>query len=723
MRAVKRCLPLLVLSFFLYVSAAGQVSFPNSVFSHYTDQPIQLDGHLDEPAWEEAIRVSNFTQRELNIGEPATERTEVAILYDSDFIYIGVWCYDSQPDQIIAKELRRDFDYALDDNFIVVIDTYHDKRNGFMFVTNPNGARGDLQVFNNGGSSNQFWNGVWDVRTQVTQEGWFAEFRIPFYTLKYRMGQTEQVWGINFERNIRRKREQVLWQGWSRDNNIFRVNQAGTLVGLNDLEDKKFIEFKPYGLGGGEYSGENEGAVGNVGGDINYLITPTYRLNLTFNTDFAQVEADEQQINITRFPLFFPELREFFLEGDDFFDMGFGGNRIIPFYTRRIGLNDDRETVPIIGGARLLGKEANSTVGVMTMQTAASGDDPSRNYSVASWRQDVGSQSIVGGMTVNKFEQGRWHTTTGLNGRFSTPRFLGNKNLDVGGAFIKTHNTDDGWEDNAFAYRAFVSYPNDKLSLFASTQRSPAPFEPEVGLMRRRNFRENFAQVSLRPRPVNHFRWIRQFEFSPGQITYTQYDDNGDIQSFDYNLRYLGFDTRRGERIVFDYRVVAEGLREDFEISPGIVIPQGTYWWRQWEAEFQSFRGRTLSLFTRWSVGEFYDGQSTQGRLNLLWRTNKYVNLSLRYEKNIVDLPYGFFETDLIGSRIEYAVNPNVFGSVLTQWNSAQDEFNLNFRLQIIPKIGTDFFLIVNQVYDSTGGRWISERGTILGKLIWRFIV
>lgn len=701
----------------------GQVGLPNSMHAHFTEQPIQLDGNLDEPAWDEATRISNFTQRELHIGQPATERTEVAILFDSDFIYIGVWCYDSEPEKIIAKELRRDFNYGLDDNFMVVFDTYNDKRNGFVFVTNPNGARGDLQVFNNGGSSNQFWNGVWDVRTQVTDEGWFAEFRIPFYTLKYRMGQTEQVWGVNFERNIRRKREQVLWQGWSRNNNLFRVNQAGALKGLNNLEDKKFIEVKPYGLGGGEYSGENEGVVGNAGGDINYLITPTYRLNLTFNTDFAQVEADQQQINITRFPLFFPELREFFLEGDDFFDMGFGGNRIIPFYTRRIGLNDDRETVPIIGGARLLGKEANGTIGLMTMQTAASGDDPSRNYSVASWRHDVGSQSIVGAMTVNKFEQGRWHSTTGLNGRFSTARFLGNKNLDMGGAFVKSHNTEDGWEDNAFAYRAFVSYPNDKISLFASTQRSPAPFEPEVGLMRRRNFRENFAQISWRPRPVNRLKWIRQFDFSPGQLTYAQYDDNGAIQSFDYNLRYLGFDTRQGERIVFDYRVVAEGLRSDFEISPGVVIPQGTYWWRQWEAEFQSFQGRTLSFFTRWSVGEFYDGQSTQGRLNLLWRTNTYVNLSLRYEKNIVDLPYGFFETDLIGSRIEYAVNPNVFGSMLTQWNSAQDEFNLNFRLQIIPKIGTDFFLIVNQIYDTTEGEWISERGTILGKLIWRFTV
>jgi hypothetical protein len=335
----------------------------------------------------------------------------------------------------------------------------------------------------------------------------------------------------------------------------------------------------------------------------------------------------------------------------------------------------------------------------------------------------VGAQSIVGAMTVNKFENGRWHSTTGVNGLYSTANFLQQRNFNMGGALIKSHNTDDGWQDNAFAYRAFVSYPNDKISVFMSSQRSPMPFEPEVGLMRRRNFRENFAQISLKPRPARRLMWIRQFDFSPGQVTYTQYDDNGDIQSFDYNLRYLGFDTRKGEEFAFEYRVLSEGLRADFEISPGIVIPSGIYWWRQWEAEFQSFRGRTLSLFTRWSTGEFYDGTSTQGRLNLLWRTNKHVNLSLRYEKNVVDLPHGFFETDLIGSRIEYAVNPNIFGSVLSQWNSAQEEFNFNFRLQIIPKIGTDFFLIVNQIYSTADSRWASERGTILGKLVWRFVV
>ena len=714
---------LVLFSLSIYAGLSAQVSLPNSMEAIFTDQIINIDGKLDEPIWKEARKIENFTQRELNVGEPASELTQVAIASNSDFLYIAVWCYDSEPDKITAKELRRDFDYELDDNFIIIIDTYRDLRNGFMFVTNPNAARTDLQVFNNGGSSNIFWNGVWDVRTTRTAEGWFAEFEIPLYTLKYRTDVIDQIWGINFERNIRRKREQSRWQGFSRDNQIEQVNQAGILTGLDRLTRKQFVEIKPYGIGGGEFTPDGNQRVLNGGGDINYLLSPTYRLNLTFNTDFAQVEADQQQINLTRFPLFFPELREFFLEGNDFFDMGFGGNRIIPFYTRRIGLNDEREPVPIIAGARLLGKEQNSTIGVMSLQTGAAEGQASTNYTTASWRQDVGQQSVIGAMTTNRIEEGRWHSTTGINGRYSTSKLLGNKNFDVGGAYIHTYNTDTVFDEKAFAYRAFVSYPNDKLEVFVSTQRSPTPFEPEVGLMRRRNFRESFAQISLKPRPKNHFKWIRQFDFSPAQVTYTLYDDTKEIQSFEYQIGFFGFDTRSGESIGFNYRIAAEGILGDFEIAPEIIIPQGTYWWRQWEGEFSTFTGRTLSMQTRVVHGNFYDGTSTQNQTQLLWRATKYFNINLRYEKNIVDLPGGSFETDLIGSRIEYAINPNAFGSLLTQWNSAQDEFNFNFRLQIIPKIGTDFFLIVNQIYDTTNNTFDPRRGTILGKLIWRFII
>ena len=696
-----------------------------SVYAQPRQDQIRLDGVLDEQDWLTAKRLTGFTQRELNYGEPATEKTEVAILYDEANIYIGVWCYDTQPTKLTAKELRLDFDYDLDDNFIVVMDTYHDERNGFLFATNPIAARADAQIFNNGGSVNNFWNGVWNVKTSIDEKGWYAEFKIPYIALKFRKNDPNQIWGINFERNIRRRREQVRWQGWNRNYSIEQVSQAGDLRGLNLPSKNQFVEIKPYALAGTDYSGEEKEETLNVGGDINYLITPNYRLNLTANTDFAQVEADQQQINITRFPLFFPELREFFLEGQDYFDMGFGGNRIIPFYTRRIGLNDNRESIPILGGARLLGKSQNSTLGLMSIQTGRDGDLPSRNYTVGSWRQDLGGQSIFGIMSANEFRDGRWHTTTGINGQFTNNNFLGDKNINFGGAAIKSHNSEDGWEAQSYAYRLFASYPNDKITIFTSTQRSPAPFDAEIGLMRRRNFRENFLLFALTPRPNQEgpLGWIRQFNFRPGTLTYTQYDDSQDLQSFEYALRFLGISTRSGEDLDLNYTVRAEGLIEDFEIREDLIIPRGTYWWREWAFNLESFQSRSFSILSRLNFGDFYNGSSVRSSNTLRWRATRNINMDLLYEYNSIDLPGGTFVSNLFSHRLRYAISPNAFGSLLSQWNTQQEELNFNFRLQLIPKIGTNFFLIVNQIYDTQEDRVVSERGTVIGKLIWRFTI
>jgi len=702
----------------------AQVSMPNNLTALPVEFPIRFDGVLDEESWQNAQKINNFTQRELNFGKPVTERTEVAVLYDETNIYIGVWCYDSNPDKIIAKEMKRDFSHGLDDNFRIVIDTYNDKRNGFMFVVNPNGARGDYQVFNNGGSTNAFWNGVWDVRTQVNDEGWFAEIKIPFSTLKFRTGVKNQVWGINFERNIRRKREQALWQGWSRDNNLERVNQAGSIGGFGALKNGRFIELKPYGIAGGEHTnGQSTEGLANAGGDINYLLSPTYRLNVTLNTDFAQVEDDRQQVNLTRFPLFFPELREFFLQGDDYFDFGFGGNRITPFYSRRIGLDSNFQTVPMIAGARILGKEDNSTVGAMSIQTAETESQPMTNYSVASWRQDIGEQSIIGAMTVNKVSEGRWHSTTGVNGQFSTAKLFGNKNFNLGGAYIHNYNSDESFKGSAHAWRVYAQYPNDFFSIFTSAQRSPEKFEPEVGLMRRRNFREGFFSANIKPRPKKQLKWIRQFDFIPINITATQWDDTGEMQSFNYALQFLGFDTRSGESVSLKYTVVAEGLREDFAIADDVTIGAGEYWWRQWEANVSTFAGRTFSVKGGLTLGEFYDGTATRTNGTLVWRAGKHINLNAIIERNWIDLPEGSFQRDLYSSRVEYAVSPYVFGSLLTQWNNQQEIINVNFRLQIIPKIGTDFFLIFNQAYDTQLNKVDLQRSTIIGKLIWRFVL
>ncbi|MCC5917615.1 MAG: carbohydrate binding family 9 domain-containing protein [Cryomorphaceae bacterium] len=714
----------------------AQISSPNQLQAYFTEEVIKMDGRLNEPAWMLAQRISNFTQRELEEGNAATEKTEVAVVYTDRNLYIGVWCYDSEPDKIIAKEMKRDFNDNLDDNVKIIIDTYNDKRNGFLFIVNPNGARADLQVFDNGSSVNRFWNGVWDVRVTRTEEGWFAEFEIPLSTLKFRNDKEDinRIWGFNVERNIRRKREQVFWQGWSRDANIQQVNRAGKLTGLNRLRNRRFVEFKPYGIGGGSNVADNVfRRQGNMGGDVNYLLSPTYRLNVTVNTDFAEVESDQEQINLTRFPLFFPELREFFLEGQDYFDFGFGGNRIIPFYSRQIGLDEDRNPVPMLGGVRLLGKEGGSTMGLMSIQTGATESEPMTNYTVGSWRQDVLDQSTVGFMTVNKITDEGWHTTTGGNFRYATDKFLGKRNLNIGGAYIHTFNSRGEFQRDAFAYRSYLAYPNDKINVFASMQRSPQNFNPEVGLQRRQNFQEYFAQVLYRPRPksTGALSWIRQWDFTPGQLTYTIYNDTRFIQSFLYEIRPFGFFTRSGEYFNFMIDRHAEGLIEDFIIyrkdegaeTRQVVIDKGEYWYTRYRFQAGTFGSRTLSGDVRFSFGEFYGGSSTQQVWSARWRTSAYLTVSTSVEWNNVNLPDGSFSNQLLGTRFEYALNPRVFGLIYAQINQDRDLFIFNFRLQWIPIIGADFFFIVNHIVNTSEVQLIEPQTQILGKLIWRFVL
>jgi len=704
----------------------SQISYPNYIQAVFVNEPIQLDGLLNESVWQTVPKISNFTQRELRVNEAASENTHVALAYSEKYLYVAVWCYQSVQAPKIAKELRRDFNDLLDDNFFVLIDTYADKRNAFVFYTNPNAARGDYQVFDNGKTKNLNWNGVWDVKTQVSDTLWCIEMQIPFSTLKFEDKGTALKWSINFERNIRHKREQVLWQGWGRDSKLDLVTRAGNLTGLEKVKSKSFVEIKPYGIAGASIDRNKETKeLINTGLDVNYLIKPTYRLNVTLNTDFAQVESDRQQINLTRFPLFFPELREFFLEGQDFFDMGFGGDRIVPFYTRRIGLDSNFQPVPIIGGARLLGKENNTTLGAMSLQTGNLDGSGTDNFSVFSVRQDVGVQSTVGMMSVNKINQDGWHTTTGGNFRYSTSSFLNNKNVNLGGAYIQTHNSGNALNTNAFAYRFFAQFPNDFVNIMMSTQKSPADFAPEVALMRRTNFEEFFVLINLRPRPARDGKlaWIRQFDFNPLLLTYTIYNDTRAIQSFNYGLRALGFETTKGERFTFDYEINAEGLNKAFAIRPNIVIDSGQYWFNRYVLSFNSFSGRTFSVQINASTGEFFQGKGNSLVGALVWRVSKFASLSANYEYNNGILPQGQFETNLIGARLNYAFNPNLFGLLFGQWNNNSNDMIFNYRLQWIPFPGADFFFIVNQNFNTAGQEFKPNGTAVIGKLIWRWAV
>lgn len=664
----------------------------------YISKVITIDGTLNENSWKTADAIMGFTQRELNEGEKPTEMTEVRLLYNDDNLYVGVWCYDSNPNEIIASGLERDFDYELDDNFEIILDTYLDKRNGYLFITNPNGARYDALVTDEGSGKNTNWNGIWDVRTSITSEGWFAEIIIPFTTLKFYDNEA-QIWGVNFERNIRRKREQVLWQAWLRNYELEKLSQAGELHGIENIKNKTLIELKPFAIGGIQkgyipYNFENTNTT-KIGLDAKYSLTSSLTLDATINTDFAQVEADQEKINLTRFPLFFPEKREFFLEGAGIFTTQFGG-MIYPFYSRRIGLNSARQLLPIYVGLRLVGTTNKSNLGFLTMQTAEKYGEPTTNYTVARLKQNVLESSYIGFMATNKQNSVSYNRFVGVDGLWTNSNVLGNNTLVIGGALgavlspsIKSDN---------LAYRFYVDYPNDLIDYFIGITAAQKNFIPEMGFTARNDFNKFSSALRIQPRPVIPF--IQYLQFKPFELDY-YYDKQGILQSLYYEGRPLGFSTESGEFFEFNIQRTADRLNEDFDIFDGTIIQSGLYWWTNYEIQFETNSSRTISgaLFYRW--GDFYNGKRDVISFELVGKINKHLQIAADYTRNYITLPAGSFTTHEIVSRIGYNFSTMLSTSLFAQWNNEDKEINFNFRLHWIPSLGSEVYLVYNELFDS----------------------
>jgi hypothetical protein len=697
--------------------SSPQVSKPDSLHALRSEERIRVDGMLTESAWSQAQSVSNFTQRELHVGESASETTKVAVLFDDEYLYIGFWGYDRAPAELIRNKLARDFSFQSEDNFKVVIDTYNDDRTGFRFVTNPNGALADAVISGNGQQVNGDWDGVWTVATRVTEEGWFAEFAIPFSTLRF--GPTPEAgWGINFERSIARKHESVLWQGWSRDRKLENVSQAGSLIGLPGLSSVKLLEGKPYGVAGWQHRPVVRGeTVSDVGGDVNYLITPTAKLTATVNPDFGQIESDRAQINLTRFSISYPEKREFFLEGADFFQFTLNsGSR--PFYSRRIGLTEDRRPQTVLGGARLLGKFGDATVGAMSLQTAKTDGTPSTNFTVLRWTQDVLEESTVGLVSVTKVQPGRVNTTYGADLRYSTSHLMDDKNFSAGGAFAQSYTSDAGVARGS-AHRIFVSYPNDLVEFDATWNRAGGSFNPEAGFQQRTRYQEFYAELQINPRP-GFVPWIHKAEIKPLDVNYYIDDDTKKMQSVFMEFRPIGFSTTSGEFMEFNIQRKAENIAQPFEIADEIVISPAEYWFTSYEIQANSFSGRTFFADASLGWGGFYDGTRTRADGSFTWNADKHLSLSADYGWDRISLPAGTFTVREVGGRANFAFGPSLFGSVFGQWNNEDHEALFNFRLNWIPKPGTDLFVIINQGADTWDSRWKSTGTTMATKLIWR---
>jgi len=452
---------------------------------------------------------------------------------------------------------------------------------------------------------------------------------------------------------------------------------------------------------------------------LDYLITPTMKLNFTVNTAFAQVEYDRMQVNLTRFSLFYPEKREFFLEGRNYFNFGLGD--ISAFYTRRIGLSSNGSVIPIIAGARILGKINNSTIGGMSIQTTQKDTIPSTNFTVLRWKQDILSESSIGIIGVGKFEPHRQNAVYGANFLYSTSSFLHNKNLSFGGAIAQSYTSDRAVK-TGLAHHLFISYPNNLIQFYAGWDRSSVNFNPEVGFLQRKNYQMFNAYFRVNPRP-KFIPWIQEVNFKPIDFNYYINDKTKKLQSLWTEFRPLGFTTKSGEYFESNIQRKAENLTEDFNIHEGITIPKGEYWFTDYELQFATFKGRPASIFLFVNWGGFYNGKRTVWFERATWHVNKNISLSSNFTQTIIKLPEGNFVVNEFGGRFQLAINPNLFSSVFSQWNNEDKEILINFRVNWIPTPGTNFYFVINQSFDTQNAGWRSTDTTLLTKLVWRFVM
>ena len=448
------------------------------------------------------------------------------------------------------------------------------------------------------------------------------------------------------------------------------------------------------------------------------------KLNITANTDFAQVESDRKQINLTRFSLYYPEKRQFFLEGNNYYNMDIGSAQL--FYSRQIGIEQDTTEIPIIGGVRLFGKLNKTNIGVMSLQTNAKDSILTTNYSVFRIKQDIFKQSSIGIIATSKFANNKFNRVFGTDFTYSTSELFGDKNLIVGGsfAFSETNSNDEliNKNSNNTIYNIFLSYPNDVVEYDFGITSIEADFNPEMGFTDRKNYQLIYTELQFNPRFKN-LPFFRNLIFKPVEINYYINEQTRATESVFYEWRPFGFESKSGETMEFNVQHEFDKPPEDFELIDSIFIAAGSYWDNRYELQFKTFKGRMLSSVLKANIGEFYTGHRQEYEFSINLNMNKHLNLGLDWMRNYVDLPQKSFTTDEIGGRFDYAFSPKLQTSLFAQWNNEENEILINYRINWIPKIGSFFYFVINQNINAENNSFKIERTTILGKLIWRFAI
>ena len=697
-------------TFFLPLLSAGQNNTtnlkerPTATAVSIPSEPL-LDGEvLNDEIWQQIKPFGSLNQIQPNYGQPASEKTDIRIAYTTTTFYVSVVCYDSEPSSLVVSDARRDADLENTDAFIFILDTYKDNQNGFVFGTNSIGVEYDAQVDNEGQGNNNVnrqqggtiggfninWDGSWKVQAKVGEFGWSAEFAIPLRTLRFQSGKD---WGINFRRNIRKTNEIAYWAEMPVGFTLNRLSLAGSLIGL-DLRTPGNLKIIPYVLG--QVSKDFEATDSkiefdsDVGGDIKYSITPSLTLDLTYNTDFAQVEVDQQQVNLDRFNLFFPEKRPFFLENAGLFSVGSPGE-VDLFFSRRIGIGEEGNVVPIIGGARISGKIKRTNVGLLTMFTEDVEDVgiEKNNFTVARVNHEFKGRTALGAILINREgleANDDFNRTIAVDGKLG----LGRK-ARLTGFYANSTGTKDTINEHAFKFQTDYKWNNWEIQ-GAYTEVGEG-FNPEVGFLLRSSFKKPEGRVLYHLRPKNKDSKI--LEHRP-HVSYSGYWNFDGFQETGFLHVDNHWEFKSGMEIHTGVNFTTEGVVDPFEISENIFIQPGVYKHTESQLVFFTNRSKPISFNLRSVIGGSFGGTRYLNSGTLALRSGDKFNAAFTYMYNKINLPVGNFNANVFISQLSYTFRPNLYIQSLVQNNTVDKVWAINLRMGWLQRANTGLFVVYN---------------------------
>jgi hypothetical protein len=698
----------LMIFFLIQFSALASTALAVEVKAVRVPHGPKMDGSLADPVWRSADPFTGFRQVEPEPNVEPTEPTELRVLYDEANLYIGVMCFDREPSRIAANSMAHDsaagsgggmYGYhhggqsSSDDLVRVLIDPFQDKRTAYIFYLNPLGAQSEGLVY--GGETSLNWDGIWEGKSRVLDDGWSAEFRIPFKTISFKPGLS--VWGINVERVVPRRLEVDRVSGTNRDSNFNNPMEAAVLTGIVGVRQGKGITFRPYGLAR-SLSGEGSRGRDNSldgGFDIYKNFTPNLVGVVSYNMDFAETEVDERQINLTRFPLFFPEKRMFFLEGSENFSFS-SSISFIPFFSRRIGLYEG-EQVPVRFGTKLYGKIGNTNVSALDVQTGDYPNLPGTNMFAARVTQNIFSESKVGAIFTNGSPTGTRNTLAGVDFNYATSRFLGNKNLWLALWSAYNWNNEPG-RHHGFGFRA--NYPNDLWNVQTTYAYYGEALDPGLGFMLRPSIQTFFVSLAYQPRPQSGFldALVRQFFF---QTSFDYYWDlSGNLETRRVTFSPLSFQTESGDRLEFDVLPTRDVLPYDFEVAPGVILPKGPYDYTNYRVSLNTASYRAAILEAAYTFGQFYSGRLNETTIGATAKLDGHVALSLKADMVRGRMPQGKFTENVYEVKADFFVSPDLGFMNYIQYDDISRKLGWNARIRWQISPGNDIYLVYNRNWE-----------------------